>query len=78
MKGHRRALSTSVPELLVGTSLAYLNETQSHKNSNDLRGLQYRNVPHPSGNDNSLNAHELRVEFRLPRLKQHLQNLSKI
>ena len=78
MKRHRRALACVVPELLVGTTLPNLHKSQPAQDCDNLCRLEYRDIPHCSGDHDRLDAHELRVEFGLSVFKQHLEYFPKV
>jgi hypothetical protein len=75
---NRGATASTVTELFVGPTLTDLHEPKPQKNGDNLCRLEYRDAPHRSGNHDRLETHELRREFRLSVLQEHLQNFLEI
>jgi hypothetical protein len=75
---NRGATASAVAELFVGPTLTDLHEPKPQENSDHLCRLEYRDATHRSGDHDRLNTHELRREFRLSVLQQHLQNFLEI
>jgi len=79
VKCHRCAAPIRVAELLVGTPLANLNESNALKQANYFFGFEDGNVPHAILSDlNRLGSDKLSFHRRLTILQQHLQNLAQI
>ena len=78
MKRYRRAATIRMTELFVRTSLANFSKALSFQEVDYLSWIENRSSAHASGNLHSPNADELRFLPRLPVLKEHGDDFSKI
>ena len=65
-------------ELLVRAALAYLGEPEPLKQRDHLAGFQDRRLRHGSGNANSLNTDEFRLERLVTILEKHRNHFSQV
>lgn len=71
MERHGSTAPFVITKLLVRAPLSYLGKSHALENSNNITGLEDRDIPHRLGHCDSLQPYELDFEFRLSVLQEH-------